>query len=310
MDLATQEINGFINIDKSVGLSSHDVVAAVRRLLACRVAKRKVGHAGTLDPAATGVLPVGVGKATRLIEYITDCRKSYRATIVFGLATDSYDAEGKVVASCSAEHLSEQDVLAVLPQFRGTIAQIPPMVSALKKRGQPLYKLARSGQEIEREPRAVTIYDLQYLGGSFIGERPNIELDITCSRGTYIRSIAHDLGAILGVGAHLSRLRRTQVGPFKIEKSYTLEEIGDMALAGNLEFILPPAFAIDHLPKVVVSEKQAQRLSQGIAVTDPNFDEGDLAVCRVEEPQGRLVGIARLEEAVLTMNKVLINCRE
>ncbi|MGI5891488.1 MAG: tRNA pseudouridine(55) synthase TruB [Bacillota bacterium] len=298
-------MEGFININKEAGKTSHDIVAAIRRLLNCRINKIKVGHTGTLDPMATGVLPICLGKATRLAEYITDCSKTYRAEVIFGIETDSYDAEGAIIAKKSASHIKEQQVLELLPCINGCIEQMPPLVSALKYQGQPLYKLARTGQPVSIKPRAVTIYDIIYNGGNFEGENPSIDIEITCSKGTYIRSVAHDLGKMLAVGAHLSRLTRTRVGPFSLDNAYTVDEIAVLAAEGRDDFILPLSYGIGHLPLVVAKDEQAQRLCHGNSALITE-EKNTLSVCRVEDKSGRLLGIGRVKDGILTMTKVLV----
>jgi tRNA pseudouridine55 synthase len=296
-------VDGFINVNKDGGKSSHDVVAAVRRLFNCRARKIKVGHSGTLDPMATGVLPICLGKATRLAEFITDCPKTYRAKVVFGIETDSYDADGAVLAEQTAAHITERQVLTLLPRFCGQIKQIPPMVSALKYKGQPLYKLARAGQEVERKPREVSIYDIKYLGGDFGGRHPSVDIEIRCSKGTYIRSLAHDWGQLLAVGAHLAGLIRTAVGPFLLDKAYTIDELSALAEAERTDFLLPLAYGIAHLPLLLAPNELLQKLCHGNAVV---WHEQDIPVCRVEDEDGRLLGIGQVKDGILTMTKVLV----
>jgi tRNA pseudouridine55 synthase len=218
-------LDGFLNIDKPRGLTSHDVVGRVRWLLKQRGLKRiKVGHAGTLDPLATGVLVVCVGGASRLSEYVMGHDKTYRAVVQFGVETDTYDAEGETLSVRDASHLTPDVVRAALPAFIGQIAQIPPMHSAIKQGGKKLYELARAGQTVERPPRAVTIHHITLDGwDARTHAHPEAVLEITCGAGTYIRSLAHDLGAVLGVGAHLTALTRTRSGAFMLSDSLSLE---------------------------------------------------------------------------------------
>ncbi|MFW5942793.1 MAG: tRNA pseudouridine(55) synthase TruB, partial [Chloroflexota bacterium] len=198
-------MEGLLNVDKPLHLTSHDVVARVRRL--CDT--RRVGHAGTLDPLASGVLVLAVGRATRLLEYVVGQPKEYQARVRLGQETNTYDGEGEITAQRPVP-VTRADVEQALQQFRGDIAQIPPMYSALKKGGKRLYELARQGKEVEREARRVTIYDLEIL----TWDRPVLTVRVRCSTGTYIRSLAHDLGQALGTGAYLSGLRRTAIGAF------------------------------------------------------------------------------------------------
>ena len=294
-------MNGIINFHKEPGPTSHDAVAFIRRQLNLK----RVGHAGTLDPSASGVLPICLGKATKLVEYfnLDTCRKRYRGEICFGLVTDSYDGAGLLVAEYDASHLTQAQIMAVLPSFTGEIMQIPPMVSALKFQGQPLYKLARQGQEVERPARRVTIYDLEVVKLELGGSRPRLTLDITCSKGTYIRSLAHDLGQVLGVGAHLAALCRLAVGPFCLEEAWKAEAIIKAIDADNWDFILPPVFALPHLPVVEVNAEVARTVCHGNA----SFYEGEITgLCQVWSEEGTLIAIGRVEQGQLLIDKVLV----
>jgi tRNA pseudouridine55 synthase len=206
---------GFVNVNKPRGVTSHDVVARTRRTLGLK----KVGHAGTLDPMATGTLILCLGGATRLSEYVMDTTKAYRATLRLGVETDTHDAEGQVVNVCDTSGISRADIERLLPTFIGKIEQVPPMYSAIKQHGRKLYQLARAGETVEREARRVTIHALELIDWS----PPLVTLDVTCSAGTYIRSLAHDLGGALGVGASLDALERTASGSFTIEDAVDLD---------------------------------------------------------------------------------------
>ncbi len=216
-------MDGILAIDKAAGMTSHDVVARVRRL----ARQKRVGHAGTLDPAATGVLPVCLGQATRVAEYLSESGKAYRATIRFGAVTDTYDAEGRVLREAPVA-LDEATIGAALPDFLGEQMQVPPVYSAIKRGGQPLYALARAGVEVVAEARAVVIYSLSVVSWA----SPDLVLDVECGKGTYIRSLAYDLGERLGPGAHLAALVRTRSGPFSLEQCLTLERL-EAALADD-----------------------------------------------------------------------------
>src|SRR5947209_2606309 len=196
-------MDGIFNINKPTGMTSHDVVAKVRKLLH----QKRVGHAGTLDPAASGVLPICVGQATRVAEYLSESGKAYTATITFGIVTDTYDAEGEVVRTTDASSLTRSQIEAILPHFTGPQMQLPPRYSAIKLQGQPAYKRVRAGEEITLEVRPIEISHLQVLDWQPARE-PRITLAVECSKGTYIRSLAYDLGEQLGYGAHLSALVR------------------------------------------------------------------------------------------------------
>lgn len=232
-------MDGIINLLKPPGMTSADVVAYLRKILK----QKKIGHTGTLDPGVTGVLPICIGKATRLAEYLTAQGKYYRAEITFGVSTNTQDAFGEVLQNMSPS-ISKQDVLDILPDFLGTISQIPPMFSAVRKAGKHLYEYARQGIEVERALRQVNIskLTLEYWQK---GEYPKAILDIECSKGTYVRTLCHDIGEALGCGAHMSYLLRLRSGPFRIEDSWTLEEI-ETAVSGNdFSFLLPLNTGLD-----------------------------------------------------------------
>jgi tRNA pseudouridine55 synthase len=211
-------MDGILVIDKSRGETSFGVVAAVRRL--CR--ERRVGHAGTLDPLATGVLPVCLGKATRVVEYLMEHPKKYRAEVEFGLATDTGDAEGQIVGRGDVSAVSEAAVSEALERFRGSIQQTPPMFSALKHHGRRLYEMARAGITVDRPSRTVEIHDI----GLVSWNAPVATIEATCSRGTYIRSLAQDLGHVLGCGAYLKNLSRVSYGPFDIARATSVGRSG------------------------------------------------------------------------------------
>jgi tRNA pseudouridine55 synthase len=248
--------HGYLVIDKPLGWTSHDVVARVRRI----VGERRVGHAGTLDPAATGVLPVAVGLATRTVEYLAVADKAYRATIRFGITTDSADAEGEVIASADPSRLDLTEIHAVMDRFRGEIQQIPPMHSAIKVNGQRLYELARRGETIEVSPRTVVIKSFEIVDWS----APDLTVDIVCSKGTYIRSLARDLGEALGPGAHLAALRRTRTGPFTLTDALTLDDLETRLANGTWEDIaLAPDAVLDALPRLDLDATESIAWGQG-----------------------------------------------
>jgi len=253
-------VSGVLNIDKPAGLSSHDVVNRVRRI----TGQRRIGHTGTLDPAATGVLVLCLGLATRLAEYVTEARKVYRASVRLGTRTSTWDSEGDVVAKVDATHITLPEVESALAAFVGAIQQVPPMYSAVKRQGQPLYKLARRGLDVERQPRAVTVYELTVEDW----RSPELVLRVSCSKGTYIRALAHDLGVALGVGAHLAALRRLAVGAFTVERAVSLDTLAAEADARAWEqYLQPSRDAVAHLPSVTVDEANVARLRLGQAVT-------------------------------------------
>ena len=278
-------MNGFVVLDKAAGLTSFQAAGAVRRVFQTK----KTGHTGTLDPMATGVLPVAVGRATRFIDFLPDADKAYVARMRFGIATDTLDITGKVLSETSAAVTAAQ-VEALLPAFRGEILQVPPMYSALSVNGQRLYALARKGIEVERQARPVTVYALELTNVFPNGE---FELSVRCSKGTYIRSLIADLGERLGTGAVMTALRRTEANGFSIENAFTLEALRADPAAALLGFDLPWA----GLPAVTVTEKQALRFFNGGALSADRLKE-DLIPgrYRVYSPAGVFLGLGELKQ--------------
>lgn len=254
-------MDGVLVIDKPAGMTSHDVVDRIRRTFETR----KVGHAGTLDPDATGVLILGIGRATRFLAYSQTAPKRYEAVARFGITTSTQDASGEVIHEAEAT-ITEGDVRTALDGFRGEIEQIPPMVSAVKVGGERLYKKARRGEEVERAARKVTISALE-LRDFVPGERPQATLDITCSGGTYVRTLVHDLGDALGCGAHLLTLRRTEAGGFTLDDAVPLDTLSS-------ESLRPLADAVRQLPVRAPSDADAEHITHGRAlVLDDDLDE-------------------------------------
>lgn len=283
-------MNGILVVDKPVGLSSFDIVRRVRRLAGCR----RVGHAGTLDPMASGILPVAIGQATRLIEYLMGGEKVYVATLRLGVTTDTQDAEGQVLETRAWDGVGPEAFAAAVAGMTGVIQQIPPMYSALKRDGVPLYRLARQGLEVEREARTVTIRSIEI-------ERfapPEAVLRVTCGKGTYIRSLCHDLGQELGCGAHMAGLRRVRNGRFDESASWSLEQLEQLVADGRPLPLLSPAEALSDWPGAEVGGAALGRLRNGVA---PTADELVFAVPPAEGQMVRLlagselVAIARLE---------------
>ena len=276
-------MDGVLNLIKPPGMTSHDVVAVVRRTLGVK----KVGHTGTLDPGVAGVLPICVGRATRLAEFIAGAEKAYRAEITFGVTTDTQDSFGEVQTETDASHLTRGDVAYALTQFQGEIAQIPPMVSAVKVGGKRLYELAREGVEVERAARPVTIHRLQLLDFR-PGPHPIAFVDVVCSKGTYIRTLAADLGAALGVGAHMSYLVRTRTGGFTLNDAATLED-----LAAGRASLLSPAAALGDMARATVTGRAAERLLHGVAPDEkPGHPEGTKVA--LLDGQGDLLALAEV----------------
>ena len=250
--------NGVLLIDKAQDWTSMDVCAKLRGILH----ERRVGHGGTLDPMATGLLPVFVGRATRAVQYATDGKKEYRAVLRLGLVTDTQDVTGAVLSQRAAD-VSREALEAVLPRFRGEIAQVPPMYSALKVDGKKLYELARKGREVERQPRPITIHELE-LGEQLSGT--DWELRVLCSKGTYIRTLCHDIGAALGCGGAMAALRRTKVAGFSIEQAVTLEQV--QAADDPTALLAPVDGCFADLPAVILTGAQAKCVRNGAAFTD------------------------------------------
>lgn len=270
---------GFLNIDKPSGLTSHDVVARLRRGLKIK----KMGHAGTLDPMATGVLVICVGAATRLSEYVMHTAKTYEARIRLGITTDTYDADGVTIAEQDASHVTEADVTGALARFTGEIEQMPPMYSAIKVGGKKLYELAREGQTIERQPRRVNIESLEVVDWSL----PEFTLRVTCGAGTYIRSLAYDVGEALGVGAHLKRLTRTASGSFTLENALALDTV--LESDGWQQYLISPAHALKHIPAVHFDDAAINDLLHGRTVTGEPQQAVSLA--QAYGPDGQFVAI-------------------
>ncbi|MGF1523540.1 MAG: tRNA pseudouridine(55) synthase TruB [Leptolyngbyaceae cyanobacterium] len=279
-------MDGFLNFYKPAGWTSHDCVAKVRRLLG----QKKVGHGGTLDPAAWGVLPIALGRATRLLQFLPG-DKAYRAVIRLGLTTTTDDLEGDAVTSQGATALTEAAAIAALPQFIGTIDQIPPRYSAVQVQGKRLYDLARKGQDVDIPIRTVTVYSItpvQWKAGEF----PELTVDIMCGSGTYIRSIARDLGAVLQVGGTLAALERTHSSGFSLASSLTLEALEAPVAAGTYRAIAPE-IALRHLPTLSLTAEDARRWQQGQKIFLENGAIADktLQHYRIQDASGTFLGM-------------------
>jgi tRNA pseudouridine55 synthase len=279
-------LHGILVIDKESGWTSHDVVARVRRI----TGERKVGHTGTLDPAATGVLPVCLGAATKVIEHLQDAGKTYYAEVVLGIATDTDDQDGLIIAEAAVPPLSVEELERALDAFRGAIAQIPPMYAAIKQGGRKLYEIARAGETVERAPRQVRIETLALLGW----EPPVARLLIDCSKGTYIRAIARDLGAALGCGAHLGRLSRLRTGPFFLDQALTLAELEvEFGETPWPELALHPDAALLDWPVIVLDEAGALAWRQGKDLRVGHGAAGER--CRAYSTDGDWLGLGRYD---------------
>ncbi|HEY46594.1 MAG: hypothetical protein AMJ88_14645 [Anaerolineae bacterium SM23_ 63] len=276
---------GLMIVDKPVGPTSHKIVSLVRR----GTGVKKVGHAGTLDPRASGVLVLCLGSATRLSEFLSTSSKRYEAVISFGASTQTYDSEGPVVRR-SKSIPSLEELQAVLPEFRGEIEQVPPPYSAIKVKGEKAYKLARSGKEVSLDPRTVTIHHLEVLKY----QAPDLVLDIECTAGTYIRSLAHDLGERISAGAHLANLRRTRAGPFSLEDAIPLPKLEVGFLTGKWErYLRPAADALPDLPIVEVGGEILDLLKNGHRIPASMGSDG---MARAIGPDGDLVAILEAVE--------------
>ncbi len=298
MSVKQTAVSGLLVVDKPQGLTSHDVVKRVRKLSG----QRKAGHTGTLDPMATGVLLVCLGQATRLIEYIMAGRKQYRATIRFGITTNTLDADGEIVAQHDASALTESQLRRLLPHFEGEIQQVPPLFSALKQEGRPLYKLARAGKTVKLEPRPVTIHAIEWVGWT----PPDLTLIISCSAGAYIRALARDIGQAAQTGAHLIKLTRTANGPWTLDDAVSLEKLEQEAgKQGWRKYLHPIDAAVSHLPKVVLDEPAAARVQHGRQIQIARAEFAPSAFCdktkenfvRAYSPAGNFLAILQLAEA-------------
>jgi tRNA pseudouridine55 synthase len=282
VDTGQADLAGILNINKPPGITSHTAVARVRRL----TGQRKVGHAGTLDPIATGVLLLCLGQATRVTEYLMAGRKKYRAVVRLGVSTDTYDAEGTVTQSVEAFHLSQDRIIDTLAPFRGVIQQVPPPYSAIQQNGQRLYKLARRGLAVQAPPRIVEIDALDLI----TWQPPHLTLDVTCSPGTYVRSLAHDLGQALGVGGHLSALTRLASGEWRLEDAITLDELQTVVEAGRwTDFLHPLDAALQAFDRVDLPAELARRAGQGQTIPLDQSPKTPLA--RAYTPDGRLLAL-------------------
>ena len=280
---------GFLNIYKAKGLTSHDVVARLRRITKIK----QIGHTGTLDPFAEGVLPICIGKATRLIEYLED-DKAYEGFIQLGSSTTTYDLEGEV-SNSSSKRVSREDIEKALAQFRGNITQKPPIYSAIKINGKKLYEYARKGEEIEVPTREVTIYKLDLL--DFDEEKQEARVLIECSKGTYIRSIANDLGEALGTYGHLIKLIRVKAGKFLIDNTVELEGL-ELATVQNK--ILSPLEMLSY-KNLEISENELKLVNNGMKLRAENFDEGELVILTFNQ---EIVSIAEFSNKELIQKKV------
>ncbi len=297
-------MDGFVNLRKPSGPTSHDMVARVRRVLGTK----KVGHAGTLDPMAEGVLVLCVGKATRVVEYVSGSDKEYIAEVTLGLTTDTLDSTGNTLEEKDASQITSDDVERVIHDFSGEVSQLPPAYSAVKKDGKPLYKYAREGKEVQVEPRRVNISEIELV--TFVCDvRPKAIIRVVCSAGTYIRTLASDMGERLGCGAVMSALERTRSGRFHIKDSVTMEELEKAREQNVLDgYIIDMAKALRSMPQVVVDSDCARRIVHGLTCIVEYEGEAGVPVC-VTGADGQLLAIATINDdtsgRVLAPKKVL-----
>lgn len=295
-------MNGLILVDKPPGCTSHDVVIQLRKSLA----ERHVGHFGTLDPMATGLLVAAAGKAARFCRFFSHETKTYLGRIRLGLATDTYDAEGDPLSAESAELPGEQALRRAMAAYLGEIRQVPPAYSAKKFRGQPFYKLARAGRETPQTPSAVVIQRFDLIRY----DPPEAEVEVVCSSGTYVRSLAHDLGRDLGCGAHLAQLRRTASGRYTIDQALSLDEISELAAAGKTDrFLIPLESLLPDHPRVELEDSESMSIMHGQALPLDRFRAGsdispvlsslagpEPTLVRLFNSQGRLIALAHRDE--------------
>lgn len=292
-----REISGILVLNKVSGMTSNYALQQAKRLFFAN----KAGHTGSLDPLATGVLPICLGEATKFSQFLLNSDKRYVSTFSLGVSTSTADREGEVLARCDAAHLALSDIEAALTPFCGSILQVPPMVSALKVNGQPLYKLARAGIEVEREPRPVTVYELA-VRAFRPGPIAEVDVEVFCSKGTYIRSLAADLGEALGVGGHVSSLHRAQAGIFDESAAHTLEELASLRGEGAAEcldhLLLPMQSAMADYPELVIDNQSGHYFRQGQAIMDTRVyrlgGQGDTV--RVCQEDGTFLGIANITD--------------
>lgn len=291
-------MNGVLNIFKPKGMSSFDAVRVVKKV----AGTGKVGHTGTLDPEATGVLPICIGRATKIIDYIMDSEKVYEVTLKLGIRTTTYDLEGEVLEERDPSHLTEEEILNAINSFKGEYSQIPPMYSALKQNGVRLYELARKGIEVERKGRLVNIYNLEDIKIN----NPYISMKVTCSKGTYIRSLCYDIGEKLGVFATMTQLNRAKTSVFSQEKSININELTKENIN---DYILSMEEALEKYDKIVVNKKYVKLLVNGVRVADGRFTKDKVInnkLYRVYDDENNFIGLGERNDAGFKIEKLLV----
>ena len=292
-----RKLNGILLLDKALGVSSNKALQDARFLYQAE----KAGHTGSLDPLASGMLPICFGEATKVSGLLLDSSKRYQTTATLGFVSTTGDEEGEKLNARAIPALNPDFLESVLSRFRGSIHQIPPMYSALKKDGQPLYKLARQGLEVERKPRQVTIYQLQLLGFS----ENSLQLDVVCSKGTYIRTLVEDIGEALGCGAYVSRLHRVSVDPFAEQTMYSLQSLREVASQAATDIdhlLLPIDAALPLLPRLDLSEEWVARLQQGQRI---KVDLADSELLRLYSPTQTFIGLGTIQHHLLLAKRLL-----
>ncbi|MBS4536003.1 tRNA pseudouridine(55) synthase TruB [Clostridium sp. D2Q-14] len=296
-------MNGIINVLKPTGMSSHDIVNFIRKTLNMK----KVGHTGTLDPNAVGVLPICIGKGTKIIKYIQYRNKKYRAELTLGSATDTQDKYGKII-NTSDKVVNEEEIIKVIKNFKGEINQIPPMFSAIKKDGKKLYELAREGKVIERECRKIFIEEINIINMY----KNKVIFDVVCSKGTYVRTLCNDIGEKLGTYGHMSFLERLEVGMFKLDSAYTIEQIQDRARLNNFNFILPIDYPLEFMQEINISKHFYKHITNGLKISTKrlNVDDFEMNVEYKIYCDKVFIGIGNIvennDDTILKMNKVLV----
>ena len=291
-------MNGVLNIFKPKGMSSFDAVRVVKKV----AGTGKVGHTGTLDPEATGVLPICIGRATKIIDYIMDSEKVYEVTLKLGIRTTTYDLEGEVLEERDPSHLTEEEILNAINSFKGEYSQIPPMYSALKQNGVRLYELARKGIEVERKGRLVNIYNLEDIKIN----NPYISMKVTCSKGTYIRSLCYDIGEKLGVFATMTQLNRAKTSVFSQEKSININELTKENIN---DYILSMEEALEKYDNIIVNTKYVKWLVNGVRVADGRFTKDKVInnkLYRVYDDENNFIGLGERNDAGFKIEKLLI----
>jgi tRNA pseudouridine55 synthase len=299
-------LEGVIPIYKTKGMTSHDVVAKARRILGMK----RIGHTGTLDPSVTGVLPLCIGRATRIVEYVQELPKEYEAKLVIGLSTDTEDLTGNVIMQCDDVMLTAQQLTETIQSFVGTIQQVPPMYSAVKIDGKRLYELARAGIEVERQPREVTIHSIQILDMNLSIPYPEVRFRVQCSKGTYIRTLCADIGRKLGLPAAMGELIRTRTGPIGLEQCVTLEQLEKLKADQHLdECLIPTDQALAYLPSYVLTEQQSVLSSTGRTVIIPELQHLEPSrnqLWRIYTPVQHFLGIFQWDSQDFSLKPVKI----